>query len=86
MKFSETSASVSVESLVHHTAKCLLELQTGCVEELHVSWGFDESTGRSNYEQKYKSGSHGLCADSSLLATKLIPLRLVQERTGVVVS
>lgn len=43
---------------------------------LHCSWGFDGSSGQSQYKQKYKedNAEHN---DQSLFATTVIPLRLI---------
>ena len=47
---------------------------------LHCAWGFDGSTGQSNYKIRFKDSDK---SDSSLFATTIIPLRLVSESLDV---
>jgi len=62
MTISETSASVPIQSLINHTAKRLIDLQAPVILEyvrknkltnidviLTCSWGFDGSSGHSEY-------------------------------------
>jgi len=89
MTISETSASVPIQSLINHTAKRLIDLQAPVILEyvrknkltnidviLTCSWGFDGSSGHSEYKQRYADKSQENISDESLFATTLNPLQL----------
>lgn len=79
----ETSASVPLQDLLDHTISRIIQYRQEeissieCSDELTliVSWGFDGSTGQSQYNQKGIEAQ----SDSSLFAATLIPLRLIQK-------
>lgn len=90
----ENVAKVSVQALLNHTAKRIVDLQTVLIlatlqkidcTEIEVvficSWGFDGSTGHSMYQQRYQDAENA--NDESLFATTLIPLRL-STSTGLI--
>lgn len=80
---SETSAKVSLQCLLDHTALRILQIveepllqQIQC-EILHMkltcAWGFDGASGYSNYKQRFINNEND---DSSLFVTSVIPLQL----------
>ncbi|XP_026828955.1 uncharacterized protein LOC109611090 [Ooceraea biroi] len=90
----ENVAEVSVQALLNHTVKRIVDLQTelilatlqksDCTEIEAVficSWGFDGSTGHSMYQQRYQDAEDA--NDESLFATTLIPLQL-STSTGLI--
>lgn len=89
----ENVAEVAVQPLLNHTAKRIINMQaavilqtlrrTDCMEVdtvLTCTWGFDESTGHSAYQQRWQNKEN--MSDESLFATTLIPLRLATS-TGL---
>lgn len=93
---SETKAEVSLQILLAHTAARLVRLQeeviNNVMEEqgvhslsasLVLSYGFDGSSGQSNYNQKYLE-----CplfdSDSSIFATTVTPSRLVDASHNII--
>ncbi|XP_036148284.1 uncharacterized protein LOC118647442 [Monomorium pharaonis] len=79
----DDSAEVSLQSLLNHTASRLLQtcetvlisLGTSVQKlELIVKWGFDGSSGQSQYKQNASSGLKS--SDHNLFATWLVPLQL----------
>ncbi len=85
----EASAKVSLQSLLDHTALRILEQQKDEVNklvemvqkdqkpislDLLCKWGFDGSSGQSEYKQKFTSTEQ--FDDSSLFCTTLVPLQL----------
>lgn len=86
----ETTASVPIQDLHDHTSARLIQhvaedvkgrmvtlgLQ-GIRPTLIYSWGFDGSTGQSQYNRRMAG------TDSSLFATTAIPLKLVDPQLGV---
>jgi len=81
-QISDRNITVPLEFLLAHTVERLLLLQKDVLiqhfsarlnTELFCSWGFDGSSGHSNYKIK----GENIEADSSLFATTLIPLRLI---------
>lgn len=94
---SDLYAKVKLQSLLDLTISRIIELQdqtpsvlqqilqNGSSEfTLICSWGFDGSTGQSNYKQKYSNETFGPELDSSLFATTLIPLQIVQNNTNLI--
>lgn len=84
----EVQATISLQSLLNHTASRIVDLQDEVLiayakeEELdeikltlRLSWGFDGSTGQSIYKQKMD----GPGDDHSLFATTIIPLVVETE-------
>lgn len=90
IQVTETMARVPLQSLLNHTAKRIVNLQTECIvadmgrasarsmeANLVCSWGFDGSTGHSDYAQPFISNPTDTTQhDHHVFATTLIPLRL----------
>lgn len=90
IQVTETMAQVSLQGVLNHTAKRIVHLQRECIiadmggeftrtleANLVCSWGFDGSSGHSDYAQKFISAGSQGCHDNNLFATTLIPLRLI---------
>lgn len=90
IKVTETVARAPLESVVLHTANRIVEMQKEVFEavmesensdhlkcELIFSYGFDSSTGQAQYKQIFHTTDSSNNSDASLLATTIIPLRLV---------
>ena len=87
IEVSEGSAKVSLQSLLDHTTLRIVQQEKEKItelienlddgEELECSlickWGFDGSSGQSEYKQKFSSADMD---DSSLFCTTLVPLQL----------
>lgn len=94
----EHIAQVSLQSLLNHTSKRIVEMQeeilfrimdtcklteVGLV--LTCSWGFDGSSGHSRYKQRFKNSSDGNdFSDENIFATTLIPLQLITENGKII--
>lgn len=92
LKVNDISAWIPLQELLDHTSNRLLVLQKDVVTfvaanqiksnevtfKLQIKWGFDGSTGQSQYNQKFSDEiveeSH--TNDESLLATTIVPLRM----------
>lgn len=82
----ETCAEVPLQALLDHTCARILTVQTDVVRtlssevvkhlELIVKYGFDGSSGQSEYKQKF---SDQQMSDTSILLTSLVPLLLTAE-------
>lgn len=80
----ESSAEVELQSLLDHTANRILKSQKDVLDSvpnesldkisLIGKWGFDGSTGHSEYKQCF---SDSTLEDSSLFVTSYVPLQLV---------
>lgn len=79
----ETLAEVELQSLLDHTASRIVEslpvstkndLAEGTTAILIGKWGFDGSTGHSEYKQSF---SDSTAEDSSMFVTSYVPLRLM---------
>lgn len=92
IQISETLASVSLQGLLNHTIARILKLQEECIIKyttllqnkvlnmtLGCSWGFDGSTGQSQYKQKFKDPTNTQVSDAGLFVTTLIPLQLISN-------
>jgi hypothetical protein len=90
---SETTAKVPLGNLLDHTVRRIVQLQNSVIEQylnnknltfceatLVLSYGFDGSSGFSNYNQKFTSNDNER-NDSSIFATTVIPLRLTNTNT-----
>lgn len=75
-----------MQSLLDNTASSILELQANVVETvtddsvenlvLIGKWGFDGSTGHSEYKQKFSNND---LEDKSLFVTSYVPLQLISK-------
>ena len=85
-----------LQNLLNHTTKRIVSLQQEVILcaiesandnkficEIIFSYGFDGSSGQATYKQKFDSS--GVKSDNSLLATTVIPVRLVAN-TNLVLS
>lgn len=80
----ESSAEVQLQGLLDHTANRILESKKDILESvpneslnkisLIGKWGFDGSTGHSEYKQCFSDSTLG---DSNLFVTSYVPLQLV---------
>lgn len=90
IELSEKFAKASLESVLLHTVTRIVEMQTDVLEtvmaqknvnsinaDFILSYGFDCSSGHAQYKQVFSNPSISNNTDSSLLATTLIPLRLL---------
>lgn len=83
----ESKAEVKLQNLLDHTTSRLLESQidildkfpTNCNMTLIGKWGFDGTTGQSNYKHSF---SDPTLDDSSLFVTSYVPLKLVLNNTS----
>lgn len=83
---SESGAEVDLQSLLDHTASQILKLQCEVINNIDNDsvknliligkWGFDGSTGHSEYKQKVSNNNFN---DSSLFVTSYVPLQLVTQ-------
>ncbi|XP_036340085.1 uncharacterized protein LOC118749386 [Rhagoletis pomonella] len=83
---SETSAEVPLQDLVNRTVSSLVHLSTfkeKCNEEigltLECKWGFDGSSGHSQYKQKFTEEPN---SDEFLIVCAIVPLRIVNNTSG----
>jgi len=87
---SDVDVSVPLKNLLEHTTKRIVLLQEEPIlvamdslnikvlnAEIIFSYGFDGSSGQSQYKQKFESP--GTQSDSTLFATTIIPLRIQTE-------
>ncbi|XP_039233158.1 uncharacterized protein LOC120322169 [Drosophila yakuba] len=82
----ESHAEVELQSLLDNTASSILELQANVVETVNDDsienlvligkWGFDGSTGHSEYKQKFSNND---LDDKSLFVTSYVPLQLISK-------
>lgn len=88
----ESYAEVDLQSLLDNTASSILELQADVVQTvtedstknllLIGKWGFDGSTGHSEYKQKFSNAD---LDDRSLFVTSYVPLQLVAQIDGQII-
>lgn len=79
----ESSAEIELQSLLDHTTTRILESQSDVLSNVDISkefvlvgkWGFDGSTGHSEYKQKFSDSS--IEDDGSLFVTSYCPLQLI---------
>lgn len=86
IKVTESSAEVELQSLLDHTANRILQSQKDVLDRvpnesldkisLVGKWGFDGSTGHSEYKQCF---SDPTLEDSSLFVTSYVPLQLIMK-------
>lgn len=90
ISITETVAKVPLQQLLIHTTTRIVEMQKEVIlsimntnesnnisAELILSYGFDSSTGQAQFKQSFLGSNSSCFTDSSLLATTVIPLRLV---------
>lgn len=90
--FSESLATIPLKMISDHTARRSVTLQQEVMSmvlemnheyflrvELIVSYGFDRSSGHSNFKQKFSENSTQTFTVSSRFATRMIPLRLITQ-------
>jgi len=95
LQISETKAEVPLQNLLDHTAARIASLQEEVflslmkeqgtdflAADLILSYGFDGSSGQSTYKQGYSS-EQPFTADSSIFATTVTPLRLIDASTNI---
>lgn len=94
VEISEENTMVSLQALLPHTAKRIVMMQKEVLEslmtnnnnlmeaDLIVSYGFDGSSGYSNYKRRSVEPSSSTDSELSLFATTLTPLRLLNS-TGI---
>lgn len=85
-KVTESSAEVELQALLDHTAERITKLQEDVIKSmpeenrkeliLKGKWGFDGSTGHSEYKQTFSNGS---TSDGSLFVTSYVPLQLIAK-------
>lgn len=85
MVVTESKAEIELQSLLDHTASRILESEKSVLDSLPVEsdnltligkWGFDGSTGHSEYKQSFANSS---LDDSSLFVTSYVPLQVVNN-------
>lgn len=91
VRVTETTAEVELQSLLNHTAARIIESQREVLSAIPQEsmgdvfligkWGFDGSTGHSEYKQNFAS-SDDVTDDGSLFVTSYVPLRLVSTDTS----
>lgn len=80
----ESSAEINLQCLLDHTCTRILESQKSVLDNISESsinefelvgkWGFDGSTGHSEYKQSF---SDSRIEDGSLIVTSYVPLQLI---------
>jgi len=88
----ESRAEVELQSLLDNTASSIIELQNNIIETMPENivtnltligkWGFDGSTGHSEYKQKFSNGD---LDDRSLFVTSYVPLQLVTQIDNTII-
>lgn len=88
----ETYAEIKLQALLNLTVQRLIQtlkidIHEACKLRLICKWGFDGASGQSLYKQKFTdTPSTSDCdkpADSSIVVTLLVPLRLIGEKDVV---
>jgi len=83
-----TSAQVSLQNLLNHTAQRLIKMQSYVFKQfpdsselkLICSYGFDGSTGQSAYKQKFEIKTPDVqLSDHSLFVTSVIPIKMIDS-------
>lgn len=79
----EISAEVKLQALLNHTCERILSVQTDRINALNsevvknfrliCKWGFDGSSGQSEYKQKFASDDS---SDTHMFLTSLVPLQI----------
>lgn len=91
VEISEEKAMVSLQALLTHCAKRIVMMQKEVIEslmtkninflkaDLIVSYGFDGSSGYSNYKQRFDEPSKSTGSELCLFATTITPLRIISS-------
>lgn len=84
IKITETRAEVPLQSLLDHLSSRILDVQSDVIVtlpenqvnnlQLIIKYGFDGSSGQSQYKQKFNDKD---VSDASILLSSLVPLRLI---------
>lgn len=95
INITDTVAKVALQDLLDLTIARIVACQKDVIEavmqrqqsdflsaELVLSHGFDGSTGQANYNQSF-TNSQSYNADSSLFATTVMPLRLIDSSNNI---
>ncbi|XP_030755994.1 uncharacterized protein LOC115882218 [Sitophilus oryzae] len=78
----ETSAEVDLQVLLNLTSKSIIELinlNENKELKLICKWGFDGSSGHSQYKKVF---TDALCTDEYLLIVAMVPIRLLDKNNG----
>ena len=80
---SETCAEVKLQSLLDHTSRRIMEMQSEGIDQLDIEllqkftlilkWGFDGSSGQKQYKQKFSDPD---IVDTNVILTSLVPLQV----------
>lgn len=83
IKIVENECEVKLQSLLDHTVSRILSMLPGCNSDnnyvLYCKWGFDGSSGHSQYKQIWNIKDK---SDENLFLSSLVPLRLVGTESG----
>lgn len=90
VQITETKCDISLQSLLDHTCRRLLEAvcptylinNEDTFLKLICKCGFDGSSGHSMFKQKWSEPNVG---DENMFLTSIVPLRIVNEQTGEIV-
>lgn len=87
LTITDCKAEVELQNLLDHTAGRILEVQKDVLDKVPTNatncltligkWGFDGSTGQSEYKQRFSDSSGSDDSDSSLFVTSYVPLQLI---------
>ena len=82
VEITDRSAEVSLQSLVDHTVRRIVELQKECFVNINedpitaiYKWGCDGSSGHSTYRQRF-SDAESLRIDENIFAVCIVPLQI----------
>lgn len=84
----DTLVNISLQSLVDHTVSRLIEVQRDVFENINdlsnlnilFKWGFDGSSGHSQYKQKFLCDSNA--SDASIFISCMVPLQIISGNPG----
>jgi len=88
IEVTETSAQVSLQNLLNHTAQRLIKMQSDVFKQfsnsselkLICSYGFDGSTGQSAYRQKFEIKTPDVqLLDHSVYVTSVIAIKMIDS-------
>lgn len=82
VKVTETTAEVDLQNLLNKTSESIvnqLSPKKTTTATLKCKYGFDGSSGHSNYKQAF---SDGVSTDGSLFVIAFVPLQLVDDENG----